>query len=206
MRINTVGIYWAARRENAEACAERLEKYLLSLKSAFPALADWYRKRGAASQPILFGQQENGELLDLLTAARNKRDIGGEVIEELGFRVDLWNKRKESEAVSLGVTCGLFSKSTGLSNAVYLSLPQDLEALSLQGSDALRKLLFLQVEAWSPDWGAVFASQGNAYKTRKGNGPFFDQMLWLKNGADLPKGVGKEYLGEIALGGRIYTI
>ena len=204
MRINTVGVYWSARRESAEACTERLGKYLLSIKSAFPELADWYRKGGGASQAISLDQNNNGELLDLLTAGTNKRDLNGEVIEELGFRVGLWNKRKKSEAVGLGITCGLFSNSTGLSNAVTLSLPQDMDALSLKGSEVLKKLLLLQVEAWSPDWGAVFASQGDAMKSRKGNGPFFDQMLWLKNAGSSPEGIDKECPREIALGGVIY--
>jgi len=204
MRINTVGVYWSARRESAEACAGRLSKYLLSIKSAFPELADWYRKCGGASQAISLDQNNNGELLDLLTAGTNRRDLNGEVIEELGFRVGLWNKRKESEGVGLGITCGLFSNSTGLSNTVTLSLPQDLDVLSLQGSEALKKLLLLQVEAWSPDWGAVFASQGDALKSRNGNGPFFDQMLWLKSAVSLPEGVDKGCPGEIALGGTIY--
>jgi len=203
MRINTVGVYWPARRETAEVCASRLAKYLLSLRSAFPALTGWYRKGGAVPRAISFDENEREQLLDIVSAGANKRDVGGEAIEELGFRVGLWNNRKESEAVSLGITCGLFSNSPGLTNAVTLSLPKDLEALSLQGNDALRKLLLIQVEAWSPEWGAVFASQGDAVKTRKGSDPFFDKMLWMKDGVSLPEGVDKECSKEIALGGTI---
>lgn len=203
MRINTVGVYWSARHESVEVCAQRLGRYLVSLKSAFPALAEWYKRSGVASQPVLFDKNEYGQLLDILSAGVNKRDVNGEIIEELGFRVGLWNKRKESEAIGLGITCGLFSNSAGLSNAVTLSLPKDLEALSLQGEGALRKLLLLQVEAWNPDWGAVFASQSDAVRNRKGNGPFLDKMLWVKDGVTLPESVDKECLKEAVLGGAI---
>lgn len=204
MRVNTVGVYWSARRESAETCSARLRKYLLSIEAAFPALSEWYKKGGSTS-PAISVKQGSEDLLRLLIGGANRRDFGGEVMEDLGFRVSLWNKRKGSEAVSLGVTCGLSSNSAGLSNAVTLSLPQDLPALSLHGSEVPRKLLLLQVEAWNPDWGAAFASQGDAVKKRKGGGPFLDQLLWLRNGMSLPDGVTQEYLTEAALSGVIYA-
>ena len=202
MPVSTVGIYWPARAETAEACAARLGKCMRSIRQEFPDLADWHKLEQVSRQPISYDQ--DADLLKLLLKGRNKRDIGGEVMEELGFRVNLWNGRGSSEAMSLGVGCGMFSKVAGLSNAMYLTLPKNREALSLETDNALRNLLLVMVEAWSPDWGAVFDAKGEAIKDRQGNGPIMDNMLWLKNGLSL-LAIERAHSKDVAFDGILYA-
>ncbi|MFC3650355.1 Imm52 family immunity protein [Dyella humi] len=206
MKIN-VGAYWGSRQESLDQCAARLERYLSALRS-FPVLADWYLQGGSVRQasgktPIT--QFGDGILTELLRAGRNKYDTKPGVIENLGYRVGLWNRRGETESASLLIGCGMYSTNPRLSNAVVLALPSNLETLSTDTQSAIKRLLCVHVEAWNPDWSAVFASQCDAIKNRKGNGPFLDKMLWLKSGTKAPEGLVTEQPVEQVLDGALYT-
>ncbi len=55
----------------------------------------------------------SGSALDNSCAAPNLK-LRGEVIEDLGFRVGLWNRRKGRESMSLAITCGLSFEHPGM--------------------------------------------------------------------------------------------
>lgn len=201
-RIN-VGVYWGSRRESVKECAYRFRTYLHSLTS-FPVLADWYLKIedfGVASSGPSIRELDDDVIEKLLIAGKSKYPNK----DELGFRVGLWNKRNETESSSLSVSCGKFTTNTGLSNAVVLTVPRNVEVLSQDVEIALRRLLLLQVEAWSPEWGAVFSSNSDALKRRQGNGPFLDKILWLKQGVSVPETLSTERPVEDMLNGFLYV-
>jgi hypothetical protein len=82
----------------------------------------------------------DGVSLDrLLLQGLNRRDAGGEVIEELGFSFGLWNRNRP--AVGLGGTVGACPSFAGVLNSIVLDVPPP-------DDEAAARL----VEAWMPDW------------------------------------------------------
>jgi hypothetical protein len=183
MTIDTVGVYWKARRESQDECATRLRKFFIGLSTHFPQLADWYKK-GATKEDAMSGSSVNSldesTLLSLLDSGRNKNEKGG-VIAPLGFRISLWNQGKPGFDAILSVKCGLYDENPNLSNCAYISGHCDLSEAGLGTLESQEKILLLFTDVWNADWGAVYDSGGNAIRNRVGNGPFLDKMLWMKN-------------------------
>lgn len=183
MKVDTLAVYWGARSESIEACARRCSTYFERLAEQHAQLGFWYEK-GLSKKSALIGKAVNElpleDVIALVAKGANKRDIGGQVMKELGFYLSLWNKQPEDKAMGLGITCGLFSKIPGLKNSVVIALPTDLKSVDLN-SDQLKSILVLTAETWEADWGAVFDSSSDVVLSRQDNEPFLDKMLWLRN-------------------------
>ncbi len=146
-RIDRAQAQLADARDAGAAAALRLE-------AVSPLLGTWYLRGGsraaALREPV---SRDAGTLERLLERGRNRRDFGGEVIEELGYSISMWNG-KEEQAASLSVTCGGFSGRVGNVALVKASLAGDgrvgldPEGFAVEG---LRSL----VEVWQPDWVTV---------------------------------------------------
>lgn len=207
MQINRIGIYWKARRESAPECAVRLACFFDELEKNFPLLADWFPK-GESRADSSFGKTVSkfGEmdLLALVAAGANKRDIGGEQIVELGYSVGLRSPEKNGSDASISITCGLFSSNSNLSNSVVMNLPMDLHSISLGSIDSQKRLLLLLVKVWDADWGAAFSSRSDVFKQRKSNGPFFDEILWLRSEQSGPPNIIESSSRESCMAGTLY--
>lgn len=153
-----LGIYWGPRPQAVSECAHGVLSLLERLEAVSPLLGTWYlrgRSRAAAlREPV---SRDAGTLERLLERGRNRRDFGGEVIEELGYSISMWNGEEE-QAASLSVTCGGFSGRVGNVALVKASLVRDgrvgldPERFAVEG---LRSL----VEVWQPDWGACLSDR-----------------------------------------------
>jgi hypothetical protein len=79
------------------------------------------------------------------------------VIEELGFRVTLWNGGSGKKTAGLSIKCGLYwtspTANAGMSNCVTLDLPEDLG--DLKQVDRMSAMLAAIARAWEPDWAGV---------------------------------------------------
>jgi len=175
-----VGAYWGPRRESAAECAMRLSGCLSQLALAHPLLATWYLKgssRAAASKVAVDASPEN--LLHLLNRGRNRRDIGGSIIEELGFRASLWNRQKS--AVSLTVTCGSYLASGAVWNSVAIQLPPlGLEGSELYEPSTARAITRSIVDAWNPAW-ATWASYTMRDVQQPSSTPVFGWLTYLNS-------------------------
>lgn len=140
--------YWGPRREPLAACAARAERFLAALAELDPLLGRWYRKGRSPKpegQPVGLDRET---LAALLAAGRNRRDFGGEAIEELGWGLDLWNGAEP--AASLSITCGAWAPTSP--NVVLVSLAGgDLGRFGVGGLRAL-------VDAWEPDDASCFSA------------------------------------------------
>lgn len=184
MQVDTLAVYWGRRSESAEACARRCSAYLGQLVGQYAQLGSWYEKglsRKNASSGAAVNELPFEDLVEIVAKGTNKKDVGGQVMEELGFRVSLWNRLPDEKAIGLGIKCGLFAGNPGLKNSVVMQIPVELESLGLN-SGRLKSLLVLTAEAWDADWGAVFNSNSDALLSRQGSLPFLDKMLWLRHG------------------------
>jgi len=142
--------------------------------------ASWYQK-GRSSRDTLERPVHPGSdsiILGLMEAGRNRRDIDKSVIEDLGFRIGLWNgAREEGHAASLDVTCGLFAKNINLGNWVVLNLPEILG--DLEKKEPALQALVAVVKAWSPEWAGIISRPSRNTRPFTPGFPFVDWMIYL---------------------------
>ncbi len=137
-----VGAYWSQRQESREQAAERISRYLRKLV-ARDELAAWFltaRKKSAARVPLGLDPPEVASRLRV-----NRRDVGGDVITELGFSLAVWNGAE----ASLHVTIGAFSPY--VSNSVVLAF----EAAAARDPADCRPLLEAAIDAFDPEHAVV---------------------------------------------------
>ena len=174
-----VGVYWGAREESREVCAERISAFLIALANQDPALSRWFEQVFSLKQPRVPIPTAPEDLAPLLEVSR--LDAGRrEIIPELGFDFSAWDGRDDGVAASLAVACGIYS-SVVPNSAVVSFDPQ--AALSL---DLLRGILRSAVAAFDPENGVVTSTESARaqsasliweapalYRYRRGAG-FFD--------------------------------
>lgn len=151
MDSSYVGAYWGARKESAAEGAERLAACLNSFAHVDTLLGSWRhlgRSKATARTPVVPDPQA---LEQLLMEGRNRRDDDRSVIEELGFRIGMWNGQKPAVGLSAGI--GLHAASHALTNSFVLNLPGVVgDGASLYVSDVARRIIEAIVESWDPDW------------------------------------------------------
>lgn len=172
--------YWKACRENIDACAERLARCLSALAACDPVFGPWFAKgmsrRTAKRSEIEFRRKDC--LIELLDRARNRKDIGKEIIDDLGFHIGIWNGGQSTRIVGLSITCGLYSTAPGLGgNCVVIDLPEELGELTCEGRMA--NVLVAVVASWEPNWTGVFSLEAMSKRTFDAGRPFIDWMLYL---------------------------
>ena len=170
--------YWGPRAEGVEACAERLLQCVEDLRSLSDVMSSWFRK-GASRSAKLAIAWEPSAVVGLLRAGQNRKDSGGEVMDELGYRVGLWNGNV-SAPVSMSVTCGANPRTPGVMNAFVLQLPElelgGPDVAGLYGGGRLRSGLRSVVECWDPDWAVVTS---NSLRNAQGPLPRAPHVGWL---------------------------
>jgi hypothetical protein len=146
-----LGAYWGNRRESALQCGERLARCVARLGGVDAVLGGWFRRarsKAAARTPVDLDPESLG---GLFAQGRDRRDVDGEVIEELGFSVGLWNRA--TPAVGLSATAGAYPSFPGVVNSFLLEFPPpEGEALRLYEPGAAQAIFDAVVEAWEPAW------------------------------------------------------
>lgn len=174
--------YWKARKETIDACADRLTRFLTALSACVEDFAAWYEKATSRRQAkqVEINFKNKGCLLDLLERGRHRRDIGKEVIEDLGFHVGMWNGGKSTKMVGLSVTCGLYSTAPGLGgNCVVMDLPEELG--DLRQTERMVSVLIAVATSWEPEWAGVFSLDAMNKRNFNPTVPFVDWMLYVSN-------------------------
>jgi hypothetical protein len=149
------GVYWSARRESLQECARRVTAVLRALSGCNPSSARWFRKgmdrAGALQHEVAINEQS---IATILLEGRVRGDYSGEVFEDGGFSLDLWNGASQGREMAISIRCGAYSP--WLTNRVVLDLPLDRkESADIMNFLALRRILVVLVRCFKPDWGAV---------------------------------------------------
>jgi hypothetical protein len=144
---HTVGAYWGQRKESRQVCASRISVFLHALAAQNAALSRWYDLIDSPEEPLRELPRDLDGLLPLLE--EHRRDIGDEVMVELGFNFSGWNGWNADIPASLSVGCGAFSPVVG--NCAVVSF--DSEASPTL--DLLREILRAAVTAFDPEDGVV---------------------------------------------------
>ncbi len=173
-----LGAYWDARPDSLENCTENAGRFFAGLAEIDPLLAHWY-ERGRSRKDALERQVDTSDtqkLQDLLLKGRNRRDVGREVIDELGFKLSLWNGASEEEAeASVSVHCGAYSERVG--NNVLIDLPYQSEGL--KWVENASSLLALVAEIWRPKWDGIMSKKAMRERDFDGDYPFVDWMVYV---------------------------
>jgi hypothetical protein len=177
-----LGAYWGSRKEDAKTSAKRLRSFLGDLADCDPALATWFERGGSLAKALKSSiPHADEDLVGLLERHQNRRDVGGNAIDELGFQLGLWNGSGGLKGVGLSITCGLYWHGTGsgsqASNYVVLDLPTDLGQLAR--FEHMIAVLKATVLAWEPNWAGVWSKNSARAMHLNTNKPFVDWMLYV---------------------------
>jgi hypothetical protein len=115
-------------------------------------------------------------LRDLLLKGRNRRDIGRQVIEELGFSLSLWSRASdEVAAASIRIHCGCYSELVG--NNVLIDLP--CNSARPKWVENASALLALVAEIWRPKWAGIMSKRAIKERDYDAGYPFVDWMVYV---------------------------
>ena len=169
-----LGAYWGPRREPLHGAAVRVSRLAESLAAAHDDFGTWCRKgrsRDSALSPVALA--DTSAAAEALAAGQNRRDIGGDVLDELGYRLSVWNGR--SPAVELSLTCGAYVDRPTANNVLLKFPPMD-DADPAYGTALQIDVMRSVIEAFEPDW-ATFTT--HALRTAQGARPGELTVGWL---------------------------
>jgi hypothetical protein len=143
-----LGLYWGARLVTLEEATSLVVKAFEQLDQA--GYRNYFRKGKSRKAALREPVNPNLETVkDLLLKGRNKTDVGGQVIPELGFSLALWSGGPDTESYSVTVHLGCYSKWVG--NSFLLNLPAVGPLSRAQNEERLLVLKSHLQELFSPD-------------------------------------------------------
>lgn len=190
---------WRPRRESIDVCAQRLHRFFMQLCESSPRFEHWFRgansKKKAMERPV--DVHDLAVMTELLLKGRNRTDAGKKVIEELGFRVSVWNGAREYEdEAGASIGCGAYCKVAALAypNSVSVRFPKDLREFA--DWRQMYKIMKFTAKVWEPDFLTVFSR--DAADARESTYPFVDWMLYLsQDHYQLPKSPPAAHVEQI---------
>lgn len=121
-----LGAYWGNREESAAECGRRTAVLLRSLSGCDAVFACWF-ERGvsppdALNRPVV---PDPDALRTLFERGANRQDEKRSAMQELGFRISLWNGRRGDESAGLSLLCGCYGSTARvwIPNSCVLDLP-----------------------------------------------------------------------------------
>ncbi len=147
-----VAVYWKARNDSLEDCANMLREHFAALAETSEALERWHEtawRRPRHPKEVPVGTLES--LAALFANGVHRRDDDKSVIVDLGWSMGLWNGDRDGLSASTSVHCGCTAHSVGNNALLYVSSDEG-EALSKEAAVQLLKRL---IWIWRPDTGLV---------------------------------------------------
>lgn len=170
-KMNTkVAVSWGARHESLEKCAERLVSCLVGLEAIDTRFSTWTPNFGKRT---VVNVSDAKQISDLLIRGQNRRDVGGAVIQELGYSIELV---VPNSLARMMLVCGSYSRVKGIGNNCNLTIDRSIAA-SL-GVDGHSKVLAKLVDSWQPESGSVYVFVSRVDDVDKVN-----LIEWHQNGA-----------------------
>lgn len=152
-----VGVYWRARRESKQDCSTRTSQFLGSLESCHPRLGAWIKKQRTRREPATPIPRDMAALESVWRSNRN--DVGGAVLDELGFHLGAW-----SGTSTLSITCG--ASTPVIANCAVITLGEEWSP----STSSLREMLQAAVVAFEPEHGVAISQVSLAQQN--------PQLIW----------------------------
>ncbi len=112
-----IGAYWSSRPESRLQSAQRIVYCLRDFAAISEPLGRWFhkgRRRSGANKPLELSPSVVAQALGV-----NRRDVGGEIMTEAGFRLGVWNGCEISVSVVIG------ADKTVIPNSMVVSFGDD---------------------------------------------------------------------------------
>jgi hypothetical protein len=140
-----------------EQCAEHVVHCLRDLGKSDIAFSRWFQAGRSRKKALEREVQITHETVkELLFRGRSKRDIGGDVMEELGFSMRLWNGGEDCQSVGFSVTCGGYARNPNVWNSCVINLPSEGHPSErLLKVEVLLRLMRAVIESFDPHWATV---------------------------------------------------
>lgn len=175
------GVYWLARGESADACAERAGRFFQLLAECDQSLGSWYEKGWTLKQAL---QRRVGTTpKELLQRFRKieKRAPGR------GFSLALWNGQAAEGGSSLSLQCGA-AEALQASYCVFDPPAEGPTAGRMLQAPVFARVLRAMVVAWEPEWGVATSEDHRinfAKSQRAGNFPGW-MMYFSRRRGEVP--------------------
>lgn len=178
-----LGLYWKAREQPLDDCADLCLRTLLAMRAAS---FDGFYHRGRSRKDALRRTVDvtfNG-IRELLKRGVNRRDDNRQVIPELGYSMGSWSGRSDDESFGLMIHCGSYSEWVG--NNVVITLPR-VGPHSLDEAREEAETLFDDlVELWKPDQAILCIADDLRWDDGRipTNVPAFKRYPWMTESRD----------------------
>jgi len=172
-----LGAYWGPRIESLDECADRLTEYLARLGRLHGAYANWFKRgRSMAEASRNRVSIDRETIIHTLELGATRSQFTGEIVEDLGYRVGLWNNN-DSVPVGFSALCGSNPRTVNFKNCVVLNLPEpESSGTALYSPDLVQSVFRATVECWDPEW-ATFSS--SSMRSRQEQGPTRPVVGWM---------------------------
>src|SRR5215510_1722995 len=103
----TLAAYWGPRRETIDRCAARASDFFQGIKTLDVDFEKWFHRgenrREALARPA---EVDYESMRRVLSHGRHKRHDDGSGIDDLGYRLGLWNGKPGAESSAIDGTSG----------------------------------------------------------------------------------------------------
>jgi hypothetical protein len=151
METYYTGTYWLARRESADACARRAERFFHLLGRCDPAWSCWYEKADSFEEARKLQFTLDAASFQKLFAQKEHQVAGG-------FSFHLWTGEQLAETSLVDGNCG--HSSLHLPSTCVLR-PYDEGPIGerVLTAPVMAAVLRAMALAWDPEWGVVSSHQ-----------------------------------------------
>lgn len=149
---------WKDRKEDADACTNRMVQCLEGLATCDPAFSEVLIVPRSTREAPYRIPVDFETIKPFMEKGRNREDVPPRrVIEKLGYNISfISGSQKREEQWNIRSMCGAYPHTPGMLNYCKLSLPSRGEALkTLLRLDTMTCSVRAMISAWDPDWAVV---------------------------------------------------
>jgi hypothetical protein len=173
-----VGAYWLARRESAEACAQRAESFFRLLASCDSSLAHWFKKGRTLEEALKHRIEPDAASLAKVFNQQAQQE--GRFADE-GFSLTGWSGQTHEAASSLSFLCG--DASLRVPNSCLFNPPEEGSAQErVLQAPVLARILRAMAVAWEPEWGVATSGKHRQMVSESGKaGTFVGWLMYFSH-------------------------
>ncbi|MCY1081692.1 immunity 52 family protein [Archangium lansingense] len=175
------GIYWAERKEPAEACAQRAETFFRLLSRCDPIYARWFEQADSRKKALQLQFEPTAETFTRFFKRRAYQE-GRD-----GFMIGVWTGHEQGHGGQVSLRCGSAAEFVPNSGLLYLP-KEEPEMERVLTATVLAEVLRTMVLAWEPDWGVITSGDFRDSLSEQGlTGTFVGWLTYVsRNRGEVP--------------------
>ncbi|MFP2926856.1 immunity 52 family protein [Pyxidicoccus sp. 3LG] len=163
------GVYWLGRKEPAERCARRAERFFLSLSRCDPTLGTWFEKARTREEALKRPLAPTQATFEKMFLDKRYQTLDG-------FAVGGWTGHAEGSGGAASFFCGSSNQKVPANCLVQLPF-EGADAERVLTAPSVSGVLRTMAQAWEPDSGVLMS---NAYLRALGDAADADVLVgWV---------------------------